>query len=240
MEYSEPELVIPALEILAVFDELTTTEIMTLLRQELNPTGADLEILAARHDDRFSQKVRNLTGSHRTLEKKGLATCSDGKFSITEDGRQYLLDHKGTSDAIKMQGFDIKDREKIADEDFKDVLIEEGATYHVRKRVRERSQKLINHAKAYFADENGKMVCVGCGFEGSASYGDEGLGLIEVHHLYPLYLKDGEGEAQQLSDALKGVVPLCPNCHRMVHRDRSKLMGIPDLQALAGFGPSSH
>jgi len=36
MEFSEPELVIPALEILNLFDEgLATTELMTLIRQDL-------------------------------------------------------------------------------------------------------------------------------------------------------------------------------------------------------------
>lgn len=70
MQYSEPELVLPALEVISV-GGVGTTEIIAALRDRLKPSGADLKILKNRNDDHFSQKVRNLV-SHNTLEKRDL------------------------------------------------------------------------------------------------------------------------------------------------------------------------
>ncbi len=91
MVYSENELVIPALKVL--YDnrprKTTTTTLIRRLREELNPTGDDLEILSNRNDDKFSQKVRNLK-SHNNLVKKGLANYKNGEWEITEKGINYL------------------------------------------------------------------------------------------------------------------------------------------------------
>jgi hypothetical protein len=81
--FSETDLIIPALEVIAAHpDGIDTSELLSLLRRQLKPTGDDLEILAGRNDDKFSQKVRNLK-SHDTLEKKGLAIFVDGRFHIS-------------------------------------------------------------------------------------------------------------------------------------------------------------
>ena len=75
MVYSENDLIFPALQLLnqALHRGLSTTELIEQLRQRLQPTGHDIEIIKGRKDDYFSQKVRNLK-SHNTLTKKGLAT----------------------------------------------------------------------------------------------------------------------------------------------------------------------
>lgn len=232
MEYSEPELVVPALEILNLFEEgLLTGDLHALIRQELEPSGHDLELLEGRTDDRFSQKVRNLK-SHDTLERKGLAKFEDGRFFITPDGRRYIGEFRAVFQAVSKQGFDIEKRKELAESDYQSLLIEEGAATNLSKTVYERSRKLTEHARSAFSDEKGRIVCVGCGFEGSSKYGDLGLGLIEIHHVKPLYLRDGKSERKQLDEALEGVAPLCPSCHRLVHRDLRSLMPIENLQKL--------
>ena len=64
------------------------------LRKEMKPNGEDTIILINRTDDKFSQKVRNLR-SHKTLEKKNLATFKDNKFLITDKGLNYLSKTSG-------------------------------------------------------------------------------------------------------------------------------------------------
>jgi hypothetical protein len=91
---SEPDLILPAL---LVLDEaqgpVSTTLLSERLRSLLKPTGDDLEILAGRQDDKFSQKVRNLR-SHQTLEAPGYATYESqgrqGYWRITELGQRAL------------------------------------------------------------------------------------------------------------------------------------------------------
>lgn len=67
--------------------------------------------------------------------------------------------------------------------------------------------------------------CHACGFNFEKQYGDLGKGFIEVHHIKPLYsLK----EAIEV-DPKKDLIPLCPNCHRMIHRNKSNMMTVDEL-----------
>jgi len=85
---------------------------------------------------------------------------------------------------------------------------------------RERSRKLINAFKASLAS----FACEACGTDMGEAYGPLGEGYIEAHHRVPVAsLKDGD--KTKLSD----LAALCPNCHRMIHRN--DLMSVEDLAA---------
>lgn len=58
-------------------------------------------------------------------------------------------------------------------------------------------------------------ACAVCGFDFGKTYGPEFAGKIEVHHLHPLSEIREEHETDPASD----LVPVCPNCHRMLHSD---------------------
>lgn len=56
--------------------------------------------------------------------------------------------------------------------------------------------------------------CAICGFNFERRYGELGRGFIHVHHLRPL---SEVGERYEV-DPIKDLIPLCPNCHAMVHQ----------------------
>jgi predicted HNH restriction endonuclease len=56
--------------------------------------------------------------------------------------------------------------------------------------------------------------CCTCGFNFEHIYGELGRQYIHVHHLVPL----SEIQAEYVVDPLKDLVPICPNCHAMIHR----------------------
>ncbi|AUZ89410.1 hypothetical protein CVO76_12735 [Arthrobacter agilis] len=58
------------------------------------------------------------------------------------------------------------------------------------------------------------LVCRVCGFEFNSVYGPLARGYVEVHHLTPVSMM---GEPRPV-DPRTDLVPLCANCHRMVHR----------------------
>ena len=88
--YTEHELIVPSLKIISKNkDGIDTKKLIDELRKLLKPNGEDILVLSNRADDKFSQKVRNLK-SHRSLEKKGLATFNNNRYLITEDGEIYL------------------------------------------------------------------------------------------------------------------------------------------------------
>lgn len=56
--------------------------------------------------------------------------------------------------------------------------------------------------------------CVVCGMTFESIYGEVGRGFIHVHHTIPI---STIGQTYQI-DPEKDLVPICPNCHAMLHR----------------------
>jgi len=56
--------------------------------------------------------------------------------------------------------------------------------------------------------------CIVCGFNFREVYGEIGDGFIHVHHLREL---SEIGEEYEV-DPVRDLVPVCPNCHAMIHR----------------------
>lgn len=70
-------------------------------------------------------------------------------------------------------------------------------------------------------------ICNICGFDFNKIYGVLGEGFIHVHHIIPL-----SGTPQQHTiDPIKDLIPVCPNCHAMIHRKKVPL-SVDELKAL--------
>lgn len=67
--------------------------------------------------------------------------------------------------------------------------------------------------------------CAACGFDFGQAYGELGEGFIEVHHIRPI----SEGARRTRGD--EDLIPLCPNCHRMIHR-RYPCLAVAELKKL--------
>lgn len=83
----------------------------------------------------------------------------------------------------------------------------------------QRTQVLVNR---YERDRGARDACVQhhgatcwiCSFDFQKKYGAIGQGFIHVHHLVPL---SEQGEKYKV-DPVKDLIPVCPNCHAMLHR----------------------
>ncbi len=237
---SERELIIPALFCIENEGVISTTELSMQLRTLLKPQGEDLDILSGRNDDKFSQKVRNLR-SHKTLD--GLADYDNGNWTITKQGKIVLEENSHLLEYLVKQGFDYTSQQetlsKVAinnehepinlfDEKYEEIPIVEGKSITANRKVYERSRKLRELAINYFSN-GGQIVCRACGFDFYKTYGDHGKGYIEIHHLTPVYSYGSENIEKTLNDALSNLVPLCSNCHSMIHRVRNRMLTIEEL-----------
>ena len=220
----ENELIIPALVLMyqSPDREMSTSDLIPNLTDLLKPSGEDAEILEGRKDTKFSQKVRNLK-SHGTLEDKGLATHTGSGFKITEKGKRMVEEHQSEFDALLE--FDFLDTTielaQLADGEPLQIvderIITEGELRQRSQEYRTRSNELRNAAIDHYS-ENGRISCEACGFDFALAYRGLGEGYIQIHHLKPVsYLK---GEPLPMDEALSNVIPLCANCHQMVHRER--------------------
>ena len=247
---SERELILPALFCIHNEGVISTTDLSLQLRNLLKPQGEDLDILSGRNDDKFSQKVRNLR-SHKTLE--GLADYDNGNWTITEQGKTLLDENSHLLEYLVKQGFDYTAQQealsKVAinnehepinlfDEKYEEIPIVEGKSITANRKVYERSRKLRELAINYFSSD-GQIVCRACGFDFYNIYGEHGRGYIEIHHIMPVYSYGNENIEKTLNDALSNLVPLCSNCHSMIHRVRSRMLTIEELMKLIDDARSS-
>ncbi len=237
MTYSESDLIIPVLSLLAEAGEagLTTSELIEQLMGQLELSSEDLAILANRNDTHFSQQVRNLV-SHKTLTSKDLARYESGhpsgRFWLTGAGQSYLAEHAGDFDFLVDSGFTAEQRKAVIETDFKDLIIEEGHFIPVTQvKKRKRSRLLTQKARQYY-ERDGKLQCAGCTFSFNDFYGEAAKNYIEIHHLKPIHTYGEEDIERTLEDALKNVRPLCSNCHRMAHRDSKNLLDDVQLRKL--------
>ena len=153
---TEIELVLPSLYLMSInpTGSISTSELIRLLTQIMNPQGLDAQILNNRSDTYFSQKVRNLK-SHDTLTKYGYAVYCDGSYHITDQGRQLVLSNKSNIQYILSSGFDYSDVKSSFGRVYKsratkvipyEELISEGERKYEVTKSYERSQKLRNAA----------------------------------------------------------------------------------------------
>ena len=85
----------------------------------------------------------------------------------------------------------------------------EGAKSTVTINAYERSAK----ARAACIAHHG-VSCAVCSFDFESVFGDLGACFIHVHHIVPIGSIRDEYEVDPISD----LVPVCPNCHAMIHR----------------------
>jgi 5-methylcytosine-specific restriction enzyme A len=90
-------------------------------------------------------------------------------------------------------------------------LMLEGGEYSVTQTRYERDPKTRNKSLAIHGYQ-----CYICKFDFEKKYGELGKGFIHVHHITPL----AERGKSSPTDPEKDLIPVCPNCHAMLHRTK--------------------
>lgn len=99
----------------------------------------------------------------------------------------------------------------------------EGKVKYIYGKQYERNPKNRIEAIKYHGTK-----CVICGFDFEKIYGNRGKGYIEIHHIRPLSSVGEESNINPKTD----LVPICSNCHRMIHRKRDSVLSIDDLKQI--------
>lgn len=112
------------------------------------------------------------------------------------------------------------DQREEAEEDFR-----EGASASVVLDRYERNPE----ARARCLEVYGYR-CAICGFDFGDVYGDACAGMIEVHHIEPL---SSIGE-EHIVDPVKDLIPVCPNCHWVLHADPHRVRDPEEVRRMLG------
>lgn len=231
---TEKALVVPSLLIMEKNDGRTTTsELIQEMPKIITFEGKDLDILKGRNDQKFTQKVRNLK-SHNTLESLGFAEYKNKEFVITKLGIDALNNNRDSLLYLIGNNFNSNDslealesltnaigknqtKMEVFDED---ILVVEGANKYTLSKQIKRSSKLRKSAIEYYMDMRGNISCDICSFDFEDTYGDPAKGYIEMHHIKPIYMYAGGSVRQTIDNAIQNLLPVCANCHRVIHRTR--------------------
>lgn len=129
----------------------------------------------------------------------------------------------------KAQLLDQKLTKPYADyEELHTTFVKEGKRvgYYTTKYERSKSNR-DNALKIH-----GYNCCV-CNINFKDTYGEIGEGFIHIHHVNPLFTLDSE----VVPDPLTDLVPVCPNCHAIIHREKGKVKSIEEMKILYSPNP---
>jgi hypothetical protein len=91
----------------------------------------------------------------------------------------------------------------------------EGLEYQYNLTKKERNPELRRKCIEYYKHQwKGHIRCICCGFDFGKAYGKIGEDYIEIHHVTPHHTFEGVHEL----DPVKDLIPLCSNCHSMIHK----------------------
>ena len=119
------------------------------------------------------------------------------KILINKKGKWYVADDESSCN--------------MPDEVSQPDIFIEGATKTVSVNIYERDVVARKKCIEHFG-----CCCAACDFNFETSYGDIGKGFIHVHHIKPL----SEIKSEYKVDPIKDLIPLCPNCHAMIHKSK--------------------
>ena len=144
------------------------------------------------------EQVDTIFLSLDNLKKYGLSAAPQGPIKVSEELHAYI--NKYFNDYYTEGYFtDIADHEQYHEGHVRSVMVD----------IYERS----SIARGKCIEHHGSS-CVICGFNFGEKYGSLGEGFIHIHHLKPLHTirKD------YIVDYRNDLIPVCPNCHAMIHR----------------------
>ncbi|MEK4536336.1 HNH endonuclease [Peribacillus sp. FSL K6-1552] len=75
-------------------------------------------------------------------------------------------------------------------------------------------------------------ICKVCDFNFEEVYGERGKDFIEVHHIKPL----STFKYEMVIDPKEDLVPVCSNCHRVIHRKKDDVLSVEELRSLISNG----
>jgi len=105
----------------------------------------------------------------------------------------------------------------------------EGLEHQYNLTKKERNPELRRKCIEYYKQLwNGRIRCICCGFDFGKAYGEIGEGFIEIHHVNPHHTFEGV----HMVDPANDLIPLCSNCHSMIHRveGQGKCMTLKELK----------
>lgn len=186
------------------------------------------------YDNKFIGKNLSWYGKTKTnINQNTIKNMISGEYKVhiftREDNTNVNFIYQGEGKALEVKdtvpvnilwGFEqyVEQNEEpmylAEDEYFENDSLYEGSYKVVKVNIYERNKIARNKC----LEQNG-YICSVCGFDFYKIYGEIGKNFIHVHHIIPLYKINKEYKVDPIND----LIPICPNCHAMIHRRKPEL-----------------
>jgi hypothetical protein len=151
-------------------------------------------------------KLKFIVGQYYTVGEKGMQQAGIGRVV------KLIAPAPAKSRPVQLYPDEIPEAESFP----------EGATRRVTVNAYERNVAARRACIAHFGS-----VCAVCQIEFEATYGELGRGFIHVHHTRPM----SEIRERYDVDPKQDLIPICPNCHAMLHQ-KSPPLTVSELRSL--------
>lgn len=160
----------------------------------------------------YTGEIINRVKLSGTVSSEQVGVWNNGLCTIDGDRGYpcvYLIDQKRTL-GISQEALYHPYKEKVASQQLKeDEEFYEGAVSEVSLDKYERNPEARKACIKHYGAQ-----CAVCGFDFEKTYGEIGKDYIQVHHIIPL----SEIGKEHVVDYQEDLIPVCPNCHVMLHR----------------------
>lgn len=165
---------------------------------------------------------KQLLGSDFDRFKKQVGNFAFGLTDISNDAFLPNILSYASEHAKYTEVDTLRKTSPVKAEELTEEKLYEGSMYEVIVNAYERNGK----AKRLCLEHHGR-ICKACGFDFGKRYGPEADGIIHVHHLKSLSEIEEEYEVDPVND----LIPVCPNCHAVIH-SRKPQYSVIDIQSM--------
>jgi hypothetical protein len=130
------------------------------------------------------------------------------------DGQTLRGVRRLTNESARMLAAFVHETRNLAGKHRSPATMLEGASFETTIDKKERNRQ----ARAACIAKHGYKCCA-CDQTMESIYGSIGRNLIHVHHVKPL----SKAKGRRRVDAAMDLVPVCPNCHAIIHRSNPPL-----------------
>jgi 5-methylcytosine-specific restriction enzyme A len=167
----------------------------------------------------LKDKHKGIFGDYSITEAMHIMKQQDSDFELVIQSLYRLINQSESSKELEEVIANDIDSEQAEEESYyKDGAVKQYYGKRYERRTENRKKAIEHHG----------LNCVVCGFNFEKVYGERGKDFIEVHHVNPL---STIGE-QIVIDPKEDLVPVCSNCHRMIHRRKDNVLTVDDLKLL--------
>lgn len=227
MKYTEARDILEHQDILAALETMKARGIETYRKS----TGFDLKF----NNDRYPPKeviqeavrIKEKAKEERPVEDlwggrpaNSLLMKLGFKIYMKDSDIEY---HPG----MKAWTIEIQDKtyDEITEELSSTIEYTEGQEKKLVIKVYERNRKARTECIKHYGD---KYNCEICGFNFKEAYGSAGKEYIHVHHIVPL----SKIREEYVLDPTKDLIPVCPNCHAMIHKNSKEPVDVNELKRI--------